>query len=350
MLKNRKSRVILSVILMLLPAATALVLNLVFKKGMSLSAVLTVSGIFLVMQLLMEVIEKKNIASQNAKVMRLLFFMLPALNLFICALGIISMSGTEFPLFRYVGIFFGALLILFGNYLPKCKRNRTMGIKLKWTLENDENWRATHRFAGILWCIIGALVCVCTFLPEKLYIAVFVAMILLVGVIPTVYSYFYYRRQRREGTYVSSSTDMVSISPKAKKITAVLTALILVIVAVLIFTGEVTVTLAETSLTAKATFWTTSEISYEDISYIEYLSNVGSDVREFGVGSPRLLVGRFRNEEIGTYIRYTYTQCNSAVLIVTDDGSVYMLGLESENETASLYSELESRIAKEASK
>jgi len=336
--------------MMLLPAAAVLFVNLVFNKAIALSPVLTVSGILLALQLLMEVIEKKNLAEQNTKVMGLLYFLLPILNLFICALGILAMSGTEFSLFRIIGIFFGAVFILIGNYLPKCKRNRTMGIKVKWTLENDENWRATHRFGGIFWCIIGVLACICTLLPEKIFICVFFVMILLACVTPTVYSYVYYRHQRREGKYVSSSADKASLSPKAKKFTAVLVAFTLVIIAVLLFTGEVEISLGETSLTANATFCSKSEIAYNDIADIEYLASVGSDTREFGVGSPRLLAGRFRNSEIGAYTRYTYTKCESAVLVITTDGSSYMLGCESEDETAVLYSELEARISKETGK
>ena len=42
-------------------------------------------------------------------------------------------------------ILMGALLIIIGNYLPKCRQNYTIGIKIPWTLADEDNWNRTHR-------------------------------------------------------------------------------------------------------------------------------------------------------------------------------------------------------------
>lgn len=57
-------------------------------------------------------------------------------------LGYSMMSGL------LAQIFMGVVMIVIGNYLPKTHRNYIIGIRLPWTLENDENWRKTHRLAG----------------------------------------------------------------------------------------------------------------------------------------------------------------------------------------------------------
>ena len=43
------------------------------------------------------------------------------------------------------------MFLLLGNYLPKIKQNNTLGIKISWTLTNEENWNKTHRFAETIW-------------------------------------------------------------------------------------------------------------------------------------------------------------------------------------------------------
>ena len=51
----------------------------------------------------------------------------------------------------------GLLFVVIGNYLPKARRNYTIGIRLPWTLANEENWNRTHRIGGFLWVIGGIL-------------------------------------------------------------------------------------------------------------------------------------------------------------------------------------------------
>lgn len=48
----------------------------------------------------------------------------------------------------WTNVLLGIVLIVVGNYLPKCRQNYMIGIKLPWTLDNEENWDYTHRMAG----------------------------------------------------------------------------------------------------------------------------------------------------------------------------------------------------------
>ena len=79
----------------------------------------------------------------------------------------------------------GLVFVFTGNYLPKVRQNSTLGIKVKWALENEENWNATHRFAGRVWVIAGFVCMACGLLPRRgLSMVLFPAAILLAAFLP----------------------------------------------------------------------------------------------------------------------------------------------------------------------
>nr|WP_319488616.1 SdpI family protein [uncultured Caproiciproducens sp.] len=92
-----------------------------------------------------------------------------------------------------ITVLVGIVIVVFGNYLPKCKPNYTIGIKLPWTLASEDNWRKTHRFAGFVWIIGGILIAVSAFVATKWLM---IGTIILLTVIPTVYSYCIYQKDK----------------------------------------------------------------------------------------------------------------------------------------------------------
>lgn len=90
-----------------------------------------------------------------------------------------------------ISLFLGALFIAIGNYMPKVKRNYTMGIKLPWTLNSDENWRRTHRLGGICFIIVGLSLILSVFLKSEI---VFLVPLFLGAIIPAIYSYYLYTK------------------------------------------------------------------------------------------------------------------------------------------------------------
>lgn len=89
----------------------------------------------------------------------------------------------------------GVIFIVIGNYLPKCRQNYTIGIKLPWTLSDEENWDKTHRFAGKIWMLCGVLEIIVGFLPIAQFEIVTIALILLATIPIAVYSYLFYRKR-----------------------------------------------------------------------------------------------------------------------------------------------------------
>lgn len=129
----------------------------------------------------------------NPKMFKLAFWICPAIGLLLCCMVYPAALGYSVPIETLMPLFLGALFIVIGNWLPKCQQTYTMGIKLPWTLDNEENWNATHRFGGKVWFLGGLLTMLTAFWGSFwLLMAILAAMVIL----PTVYSYLYYRKHQ----------------------------------------------------------------------------------------------------------------------------------------------------------
>lgn len=88
----------------------------------------------------------------------------------------------------------GVMFIVIGNYLPKCRQNYTIGIKLPWTLNDAENWDYTHRLAGKLWMIGGVLTILAGFQRVVDPIILALVIVVVMTLIPGVASYMHYKK------------------------------------------------------------------------------------------------------------------------------------------------------------
>lgn len=118
------------------------------------------------------------------RVLALCRWIIPVLSLILVPVMLYSAMGVSFDMDRIVCSILGIMFIIIGNYLPKCRRNGVVGIKIPWTLSSDENWDKTHRFAGFVWIVCGAVAIVGGWIKPVVAIVALVAMILL----PVVYS------------------------------------------------------------------------------------------------------------------------------------------------------------------
>jgi len=91
----------------------------------------------------------------------------------------------------------GLLFALIGNYMHTIKPNYFAGFRLPWTLENEDNWRQTHLLGGKLWFIGGiAIAVICLILPPTASLVAFYTIMIVVVIIPAVYSYRLYKKQK----------------------------------------------------------------------------------------------------------------------------------------------------------
>ena len=97
-------------------------------------------------------------AAHSPKLLQLVLWIVPLISSLMFALTYTVALGKSVRVEMIMPIFIGLVLTIVGNYLPKCKQNYTIGIKIPWTLNNEENWNKTHRFAGWLWTIGGILI------------------------------------------------------------------------------------------------------------------------------------------------------------------------------------------------
>lgn len=134
---------------------------------------------------------------QNKKVFGMVLWICPIVSLFAGAAIYAAALGKAFDMNMIGLLLIGLMFVVIGNYLPKCKQNHTIGIKVMWTLSDEENWNATHRFGGKVWVIGGLLLMACAFLPETAIPWAVVLLLPILAVTPVVYSYIYYRRQRK---------------------------------------------------------------------------------------------------------------------------------------------------------
>lgn len=136
--------------------------------------------------------KKENIRRTKALlvVMRWFLVLLPILVQAIVILQALKPDALDIG--GIVMVFMGLLLAVIGNYLPKCQPNFTMGIRLPWTLADEDNWRRTHRMAGPVWLIGGLLFSLLSVTPFRF--AAFI-IILFMAIIPGVYSFIVYRRK-----------------------------------------------------------------------------------------------------------------------------------------------------------
>ena len=132
---------------------------------------------------------KKN--NHPTKIVHLVLWIIPVLSVVMHTFVYLIVLGYGVRMEVVMPILIGLILTIIGNYLPKCKQNYTIGIKIPWTLNNEENWNKTHRFAGWLWTVCGILIMLTGFFGG---VWVFLPIVLLMVLVPVAYSYILHRK------------------------------------------------------------------------------------------------------------------------------------------------------------
>lgn len=133
--------------------------------------------------------DPKKISSET---LRSLFgWFIPILSNLVHIFSISYAMGIKINLSLYSSLFLGFVFIIIGNYLPKCRQNYTLGIKLPWTLHDPDNWNKTHTFAGWLWIAGGFIFIANSFIAIPW---LNIGVIALLIAIPFFYSYSLYKR------------------------------------------------------------------------------------------------------------------------------------------------------------
>jgi uncharacterized membrane protein len=103
----------------------------------------------------------------------------------------ITKMGLSIPIAVFL------IVTLFGNYMGNIRPNYFVGIKVPWTLNNDVVWVKTHRLAGKLW-FWGGLIGIATLFILKNPSVVLISIVIVISVVPIVYSYVIYQKIEKE--------------------------------------------------------------------------------------------------------------------------------------------------------
>lgn len=321
MMAQNRGKLIISSLIILLPMA-------VFwfqAREMLLFPLLMLAGHWLC--LLCVYRDKKN-HEQSRKALGMVVWLLPILSIFMGAAMLAVKQGVGAGLLMFLVDFpMGLLLFFIGNYLPKVRQNRTLGIKVRWTLQNEENWNASHRFGGKVWVACGLLCMIASLLGDSLLSVLVVCLVVLIAAIaPCLYSYLYYRRQVKEGR-------VEKLKPVRPWTVAITASVILAFGAFMVwtlFSGGTSIVYGDASFMVEASGWEDLTIPYESVTSIEYYSRDPSkDVegtRTNGMGNLKMSLGSFQNDLYGEYTRYTYADCDACVVLEADGCTVVLNG------------------------
>ena len=130
----------------------------------------------------------------SPKMFSLVLWIVPVISLAVAAMVYPVNLGYELDISFFAKLLLGMMFIIIGNYLPKARQNYTIGIKIPWTLANEENWNRTHRLAGYLWMICGILMIIISltrFVPTEWLVGIFLIMVLL----PCIYSFWLHAKK-----------------------------------------------------------------------------------------------------------------------------------------------------------
>ncbi|AEM78236.1 SdpI family protein [Thermoanaerobacter wiegelii] len=87
------------------------------------------------------------------------------------------------------------MLIGFGSVMGKFYHNYFVGIRVPWTLADEEVWDKTHKFGGKVWITAG-IIGLFVFFFKGTWVTVFMFVLLITAVmVPIVYSYIIFKNK-----------------------------------------------------------------------------------------------------------------------------------------------------------
>ena len=115
-------------------------------------------------------------------------------------LVIVSIYSAIYPKSSFSNIativFVGLVFIVSGNYFPKNHVNKYIGLKFPWLLNDEESWDKTHKLAGYTWILAGIIFILQLFVSPLKVVSI-PLVIILVGVLPLIYSLMLVYKNRR---------------------------------------------------------------------------------------------------------------------------------------------------------
>jgi uncharacterized membrane protein len=130
------------------------------------------------------------------------------LLLFAYTQGMVLKSALGHPINAnsYLMPALGVFFMVIDNYFGKISRNFIFGVRTPWTLTSELSWNKTHRLAGRMFVILGAVLILIALNPAWLRFtgAVLIGGIVTATLIPASYSYLVWKQDKKSGSTVIS--------------------------------------------------------------------------------------------------------------------------------------------------
>jgi uncharacterized membrane protein len=146
-----------------------------------------------------QLIDPKRYQESNCAIFKKLAFMLV---FFMSSLSYIIVYSSLHPgnfFIKYLFSLMGLLFAFMGYIMPSIKPNYFVGMRLPWTLENADNWTATHKMAGKWWMVGGVVQALIGFVfPAKFAFISFMVIMGLMVAVPAGFSYQFFKKHNHD--------------------------------------------------------------------------------------------------------------------------------------------------------
>lgn len=158
--------------------------------------IMITAGMYLILCNIYRIDPKKTAFQNKDRMQRIGFYTCVYLSAIWMMIIYAALHSDSSIVMKFVFIAMGLLFALLGSNMYNIKPNYFAGIRLPWTLENEDNWRQTHQFAGRLWFFGGLIITVVALLlNNKSASFACIAVMAVLIIIPIIYSYNLYRKQ-----------------------------------------------------------------------------------------------------------------------------------------------------------
>ena len=161
--------------------------------------IIITAGMYLILCNIYRIDPKKTAFQNKDRMQRIGFYVCLYLSAIWMMIIYAVLHSNSSMIMKFVFVAMGLLFALLGSNMYNIKPNYFAGIRLPWTLENEDNWRQTHQFAGRLWFFGGIIIAVVALLlnNRSAPIACGAVMAVLI-IIQIIYSYNLYRNQTKK--------------------------------------------------------------------------------------------------------------------------------------------------------
>lgn len=132
--------------------------------------------------------KRKNI---DGRFLKCFLWLVPLVSLVCCLPCYAIALGINVDIGMIVCLLLGVFFIVIGVLMRNIKQNYTVGVKLPWTLNSEENWDRTHRLTSKLW-IAGGVIFGINSIPQ--FDSIMLAVIAILALVPIGYSFILYKK------------------------------------------------------------------------------------------------------------------------------------------------------------